>query len=197
MKNVREIQKPKRKLLLKFNLIIVLIVNVSMFLSCSDEGIDEIELQQELVEEDILSRHTKAPWYDQVAEMKKAMTKFRNFDYAKENGYFVQAGHYVPNMGYHFLNPALVDPTFDYLKPEIILFYPDDGDMKFGGVEYLIPVADFDNPGDAPEGFIGDDDHWHLNPNAGGWTLHVWIGKKNPDGIFAAFNPKVPATPPN
>ncbi len=39
------------------------------------------------------------------------------------------------------------------------------------------------NPGGAPLVL------WH--PDLG-WTLHVWIWRANPDGIFAPFNPNVP-----
>jgi len=44
----------------------------------------------------------------------------------------------------------------------------------------------------SPEGFTGDDDHWQRNDTFGLWTLHAWIWYRNPDGVFADFNPRVP-----
>ena len=86
-----------------------------------------------------------------------------------------------------------VDMKFDLLKPEILVYHPDEnGKMQFVAAEYLIPVPNCDQTEDytIPEGpFIGEDDHWHLNCAAGGWTLHAWVGLENPDGVFAPFNP--------
>lgn len=92
-------------------------------------------------------------------------------------------------MGHHWLNTTLVDPVFDPLNPEVILYAPDkNGKLKLVAVEYIVintgqgaPTFDgqaFDVGGSPPE----------QRPH---WTLHVWIGEPNPSGLFAPFNPNV------
>lgn len=132
-----------------------------------------------------------AQWEIEINQLKEAVAKYENIDVATSEGFFDASG-FVPNMGHHYLLPSRVDNTFDLLNPEIILYAPDEnGNMKFVAVEYVTPVADLNNPGSPPEGFTGDEDNWHLNTMLSQWQLHVWIGKENPDGIFAEFNPAV------
>jgi hypothetical protein len=59
-------------------------------------------------------------------------------------------------------------------------------------VEFISPIPDLNNPPPPPEGFTGSRDAWAINQEYSLWTLHVWVWKENPDGIFAPFNPKVP-----
>ena len=129
---------------------------------------------------------------DQLVMLTKAMRRFHNFDVAVDQGY-KQVSPLVPGMGYHYAKEEYVDLKFDLLKPEILVYHPDEnGKMQFVAAEYLIPVHNCDQTEDytIPEGpFIGEDDHWHLNCTAGGWTLHAWVGLENPDGVFAPFNP--------
>jgi hypothetical protein len=93
-------------------------------------------------------------------------------------------------MGHHWVNTALVDPVFDPLNPEVILYAPDKhGRMKLVAVEYIVintgqPAPTFDGQafdvGGAPP--LGSTPHW---------TLHAWIGEPNPNGTFAPFNPSI------
>ena len=87
-------------------------------------------------------------------------------------------------MGYHWVNGPLVDPTFDPLKPEAMLY---DEHKHLIAVEYIVinvgqPAPTFDGQpfdvGGAPL------------PVAH-WTLHVWLFKKNPNGLFNPWNPDV------
>jgi hypothetical protein len=67
-------------------------------------------------------------------------------------------------------------------------------------VEYTAPCG---GPGPsagcglaAPEGFDGDYDQWTIfgspmDESGGLWTLHAWVWRNNPDGIFAPLNPRV------
>ena len=97
----------------------------------------------------------------------------------------------VPNvggMGYHWANPSLVDPVFDPLKPEVMLYATGPGgNLRLVAVEYVVinigqPRPSFDgqlfNIGGAPV------------PVAH-WTLHVWVHEQNPSGIFMPFNPNI------
>ncbi len=91
-------------------------------------------------------------------------------------------------MGFHWVNPSLVDPVFDPLKPEAILYAPGPGgNLRLIAVEYIVI-----NVGQ-PRPMFGDHPF-----DVGGtpvpvphWSLHVWVHENNPSGIFAPFNPNV------
>ena len=130
-------------------------------------------------------------WEMEVEQLRAATSQYTNFETATNAG-LIDVSGYVPNMGHHYLNPALADGTFELEKPEIILYVPDEnGDMQMVAVEYAIVPDDPANPGNPPEGFTGNFDQWHFNEMVGQWQLHVWTILENPDGIFAAFNPSI------
>jgi hypothetical protein len=91
-------------------------------------------------------------------------------------------------MGYHWVNPSLVDENFDPLKPEVLLYTKGpDGNLKLIGVEYIVvnvgqaaPV--FGNQSFAVGGTPLPIPHW---------SLHAWIYEPNPSGMFAPFNPNI------
>ena len=91
-------------------------------------------------------------------------------------------------MGHHWVNRSLVDPVFDPLNPEVVLYAPDkNGKMKFVAVEYIVI-----NTGQARPSFDGQLFDVGGTPiPAPHWSLHAWIGKPNPSGTFAPFNPDV------
>lgn len=94
----------------------------------------------------------------------------------------------IGGMGYHWVNPGRVDPAFDPLQPEVMLYESGPGgNLKLVAVEYVV----IDIGQDAP--MFGDQPF-----DVGGaplpiphWTLHVWLYKDNPSGMFAKFNPNV------
>jgi len=127
-------------------------------------------------------------WEIEVEKVKSATSQYLNFGEATNNG-LIDVSGYVPNMGHHYLNPALADGVFELEKPEIILYVPDENNvMQMVAVEYSIAPNDSNNPGTPPEGFTGNQDDWHFNEKLGQWQLHVWTILENPDGIFASFN---------
>ena len=91
-------------------------------------------------------------------------------------------------MGYHWANPSLVDPVFDPLKPEAVLYATGPGGkMRLIALEYIVV-----NVGQ-PRPMFGDQPF-----DVGGaplpiphWTLHVWLYENNPSGLFAPFNPNI------
>lgn len=91
-------------------------------------------------------------------------------------------------MGFHWVNDALVDPVFEPLRPEALLYEPDArGRLRLVGVEYI--VLDVGQP--APT-FAGHPFDVGGSPiPAPHWTLHVWVHKANPSGVFTPFNPRV------
>ena len=91
-------------------------------------------------------------------------------------------------MGFHWVNPSLVDPVFDPLKPEAILYAPGPGGkLRLIAVEYI--VIDVGQPaptfGDHPFDVGG------TPVPAPHWSLHAWVWENNPSGVFAPFNPNV------
>ncbi len=91
-------------------------------------------------------------------------------------------------MGYHWANPALVDETFDPLKPEVLLYAKGPGgNLRLIGVEYIVINAGQARPVFGNQPF-----------EVGGtplpmphWSLHAWVFEPNPSGMFAPFNPNI------
>lgn len=91
-------------------------------------------------------------------------------------------------MGYHWVNPDLVDAEFDPLKPEAILYATGPGgNLRLVAVEYIVLDIGQDHPMFGSQLF-----------NVGGtpvaephWSLHVWLYQDNPSGIFQPFNPNI------
>ena len=132
-----------------------------------------------------------AAWEIEVNTLKDATSQYIDFQVALDEGRIDVSG-YVPNMGHHFLSPALADGVFEINKPEILLYLPDENKvMQLAAVEYSIIPEDPKNPGNAPAGFSGDLDVWNFNEAIGQWQLHVWIILANPNGIFAGSNPAI------
>ncbi|HEX6942179.1 MAG TPA: hypothetical protein VF128_04590, partial [Gemmatimonadaceae bacterium] len=88
----------------------------------------------------------------------------------------------------HWVNQNLVDPVFDPLNPEVVLYAPDrNGNLKLVAVEYIVI-----NTGQARPAFDGQLFDVGGTPiPAAHWSLHVWLGQPNPSGTFAPFNPNV------
>ena len=127
----------------------------------------------------------------QLAAVRAATTPYHDVRRALEDGY-VDIDVVIPNMGRHFLNPALLDDTFELRKPELLVYAErPNGMLRLVAAEYATP-RDPTNPPPPPEGFVGSADAWSANLDFDLWTLHVWVWHHNPDGIFAAMNPRVP-----
>lgn len=123
--------------------------------------------------------------------VKQATSRYHSTTQANRSGY-MNSGHCVDSedggMGYHWPNQELVDPVFDPLVPEAMLYEKDkNGNMKLVAVEYIVIDIGQDHPyfGDYPFDVGGTPvpvDHY---------SLHVWLYKDNPNGIFTPFNPTV------
>jgi len=97
-----------------------------------------------------------------------------------------------PAMGFHYVNPERAsDGVLDASQPELLIYLPNSfGKMDLVAVEYLLPG----DPGDTPPVLYGR--QLEYTPLVASWTLHAWIWRNNPDGMFADFNPSLrcPAT---
>ena len=127
----------------------------------------------------------------ELQQVRAATARYRDASNAFKDNY-VDINLKLPNMGYHFLKSALVTRAFDLRRPPILVYNKkEDGNFELLAVEYAIPI-DQQHPDIAPEGFTGSADEWDFNTlNTGWWTLHAWIWKNNPDGVFKPMNPDV------
>jgi hypothetical protein len=131
--------------------------------------------------------HPTRPAHElQLERARQATETYRNIDRAIADGY-VDIDVVMPRMGRHFLKAELLDATFDAERPELLVYTPDGA--RLVAVEYAVPLA---QSAAAPAGFSGGDDVWDRNETFQLWTLHAWVFESNPDGVFAAHNPRVP-----
>lgn len=125
----------------------------------------------------------------ELAEARSATARYQDVQRALRDGY-VDIGVVLPNMGRHFLNESLLDTKFDAGRPEVLVYMEDlGGRMKLVAVEYAVPLNLTITP---PAGFAGDADTWFADERFQLWTLHAWIWRDNPDGIFNPTNRRVP-----
>ncbi len=131
----------------------------------------------------------------QVERLRRAAAPFFSFDVAQAAGWNVALSECVEvpelgGMGIHYGNPTQLDNDgrLTLLRPEVLLYVPDaDGSMALVAVEYIIGEDDW--PYAEPPEFLGQ--ALHFNEQQRIWALHVWIGRANPSGLFADFNPEV------
>ena len=93
-------------------------------------------------------------------------------------------------MGVHYVRN--IDGHLDPADPEALVYQVGRHHrLRLVAVEYIIP-EEFVDPSSPPILF-GQMMHHH--PSLPVYVLHVWIWKWNPSGLFADFNPRVPACP--
>lgn len=137
----------------------------------------------------------------QLAELRKVTARFQNQDAATAAGYATQitpcwAHHSAGAMGYHFGKTDLIDAEVDLLEPELLIYEPlAGGHMKLVGMEYLVPLAaweeaghDLEDPADVPE-LLGQQFTRHSFLPI--FKLHIWLWRQNPAGVYADWNPNV------
>jgi hypothetical protein len=131
-----------------------------------------------------------------VRAVTAASARYHSVKQAENAGYEMDAHCvYVPGvggMGHHFVNMDLIDPEYNPLMPEALMYEPDkNGNMKLIGVEYIVINVGQDRPhfGDHPFDIEGAPPLEAQNiPH---WSLHVWLWKDNPAGMFTPMNPDV------
>ena len=123
-----------------------------------------------------------------VMQVHAASARFHSQVQATKAGYELGspcvAAPGLGGMGFHWLNFGKVDPVFNPMEPEALLYSPDG---KLIAVEYIVIDVGQPRPsfGDHPFDIGGAP----LPVNH--WTQHVWLHLPNPSGIFAPFNPSV------
>jgi len=131
---------------------------------------------------------------------------------AKRDGYTIVVTRHIPNMGWHFLNPAYT--KFDVEKPAILVYVKRGARWQLVAFEWVFPEKPAKKPlPGATYGSFGAACHYKdgtfvftaaeadCAPKSaesgaafGFWhpdlvTLHAWVWYPNPDGIFAGMNP--------
>jgi hypothetical protein len=92
-------------------------------------------------------------------------------------------------MGYHHVNRAYADAKLDVERPEILLYERlPGGAYRLNGVEFIVPFRVWPRDSVAP---VHMGQTLHREDNLKIWYLHVWAWTKNPEGLFANFNPVV------
>lgn len=144
----------------------------------------------------------------EMKEVRAALEKYQDPIMAVHDGYFSTLGcveypkpgaagqvpYVAGGMGVHFFNVTLMG-QLDPLKPQVLVYQPVGDRLVLAAAEYFVPVSPtttdkpqiFGHPFDGPmEG------HHPLMPHGlSHYDLHVWLWKKNPNGIFSPTNPDV------
>jgi hypothetical protein len=127
-----------------------------------------------------------------LKSVRQATSRFHSTNQAIKAGHepddFCVSAPGLGGMGYHWVNPSLVDPVFDPLKPEALLYATGPGgNLRLVAVEYLVINVGQPRPmfGDQPFDIGG------APIPVPHWTLHVWLYEDNPSGLFMPFNPNI------
>jgi hypothetical protein len=97
-------------------------------------------------------------------------------------------------MGFHYINGGLLDGEAHVGKPEALVYAPDgQGGLELVALEYVIFADAW--TGDEPPMLFGKMFMFTPAPNRyeipAFYSLHVWLWKTNPAGIFKPFNRRV------
>lgn len=127
-----------------------------------------------------------------LKEVHAATARFHSTTQASKGGYVLSspciAHPTLGGMGFHWVDNNKVDPVFDPLEPEALVYAPDaSGAPKLAAVEYIVinvgqPAPTFDGQPFDVGGTPVPVPHW---------SLHVWVHRDNPAGTFTPFNPDV------
>jgi hypothetical protein len=90
--------------------------------------------------------------------------------------------------GVHYARTDLIDGVVSLNEPEIVMYEPlADDSHQFLAIEYIVPFDAWQQ--DNPPELLGRE--FMRNERLGLYVLHVWLGKDNPSGMFADWNPNV------
>src|SRR4051794_15257904 len=142
---------------------------------------------------------------DPLKTARAATSQFRNLDAAThaQYGLFLDKDGIAciaqpPDgaMGVHYVNGSLLDTTVDPAKPEAVVYEPRaHGKPQLVALEYIVFKAPWDAHHDGPPELFGEKfmttnapNRFNIDPF---YSLHAWIFKRNPAGMFAMWNPRV------
>lgn len=126
--------------------------------------------------------------------LRRVTDPFHSFGFADSSGYSTpitacMVDPTLGGMGFHYGNVGLIDGSVQVDQPELLLYQPGSGGkLNLVAVEYIIPYTFVPRDAQPPVLFgeaFTQNDTFQL------WGLHVWLWKKNPNGLFASWNPRV------
>jgi hypothetical protein len=128
---------------------------------------------------------------DLANSVRPQMARFNSVTQAIKAGY-VESSPCIASpeggMGFHYVNQSLVDPVFDPMKPEALVYAPkSNGQLKLVALEYI--VIDVDQPAPTFDGQPFDVGGTPVPVDH--WSLHAWLFESNPSGVFNPWNPAV------
>ena len=163
--------------------------------SCKKDIRNETTEQNELAthaNNSVASGEATMPGSQLLQSVRRATSRFHSTAQAIAAGYEAD-DHCVSvpglgGMGFHWANPSLVDPVFDPLKPEVVLYaMGPGGKLRLVALEYIVI-----NVGQPAPTFGGQQFDVGGSPvPVAHWSLHVWLYENNPSGIFTPFNPNI------
>jgi hypothetical protein len=99
-------------------------------------------------------------------------------------------------MGVHLVKGALVQSgNLDPARPQALVYEHANGKLQLAAVEYVVFQSAWDSTHSSPPTLFGQ--QFVLNPddNRFGlpafYSLHAWVWKDNPSGMFQSWNPAV------
>lgn len=133
------------------------------------------------------------PMIKELLDLRRSLVKYHSFERAMRAGFDTKLTECMVmppqgGMGFHYGNAAIIDSIPDPKAPEVLLYQPKKGGkLVLVGVEFIVPFTAWTKPD--PPVLYGQ----VMRPNYtfGLWTLHIWLFKHNPEGLFADWNPKV------
>ncbi|GGW91755.1 hypothetical protein [Streptomyces lomondensis] len=128
-----------------------------------------------------------------------ATSKYRNLkraikdDYLRNNACVALLGE--GGMGYHYVKQQLINST-DPAQPAGLAYHKDKkGKKRLGAVEWIVRDADQNVKTDWDRPVMFGDQKFDGPEEIPGlgvvYTLHAWIYKDNPRGVFYPWNPRV------
>lgn len=175
-----------------YSLLSIIVIVFGLVIGGCKTDYESDSLIAESIEKEAELKKAHASQNQLLAQVRRATAKYHRLEVAEDAGYELDS-HCVyveglGGMGHHAPNFFIVDEIFNPLEPEALLFEPgDDGTYHLVGVEYIVIDIGQDHP------------HFGNQPfDVGGtpipvphYSLHVWIWKDNPNGMFTPFNPDV------
>lgn len=140
-----------------------------------------------------LTNQYSAGVHQDLAKLRRATASFHNIDKAEQADYdtpITPCWYHseLGAMGYHYGNLALLDGNVELLAPEALMYEPGPaGHYRLVGMEYIVPMDAWEGEGNPT--LLGQE--YQPNEALGLYTLHVWLWRSNPVGMFSAWNPKV------
>ena len=128
-----------------------------------------------------------------LAILERATARYQNIDAAIADGFLLlhdcETRPGEGPVGAVYYHPTrLIDGVIDPTSPDALIYEPRTrGKAKLVGVEFAVPYPLWTAP--TPPTFLGNT--FQPEDEFGVYALHVWIWRRNPDGMFAESNPRV------